>query len=63
MAGRSGRVLDRISIYTNKKSFSYGGNGGAAFNVSILPSGFQVLVFFGKSGSLIDQIGFYIHTL
>jgi hypothetical protein len=62
IAGRSGRYLDRLTIYTNKKTFSHGGSGGSAFNVSIPPSGFQILGFFGRSGALIDRIGFHIHT-
>lgn len=63
VSGKSGSKLDRLTIITNKKSFTYGGNGGSSFNISIPPSGFHVLGFFGRSGSKIDNIGFYIHTL
>lgn len=63
ISGRSGRLLDRISVITNKKSFTHGGNGGSEFNVPIPPTGFQILGFYGRSGRLIDRIGFYIHTL
>ncbi|WP_199852634.1 jacalin-like lectin [Aquimarina sp. Aq78] len=63
IAGRSGSRLDRLTIYTNKKTFTHGGNGGSYFNAAIPPSGFQILGFFGRSGSEIDRIGFYVHTL
>jgi hypothetical protein len=61
MGGRSGAYIDRLSIYTNLKSFSYGGNGGSAFFVSAGSN--QILGFFGRSGAYIDQIGGYVYTL
>ncbi len=63
ISGRSGSRLDKLTIYTNKKTFTHGGNGGAYFNAAIPPSGFEILGFFGRSGSNIDRIGFYVHTL
>ena len=61
VAGRSGKHLDRLIIYTNYKSFGYGGNGGSVFNAGV-PAGYQFLGFWGRSGSLVDQIGFYVYT-
>lgn len=61
VSGRSGGLLDRLTIHTNRKSFSYGGNGGTPFYVSV-PYGYQVLGFWGRSGGVIDQIGFYVYT-
>ena len=58
VAGRSGSRLDKLSIYTNKKSFSYGGNGGSSF-VFQPPYGNRIRGFYGRSGSEIDRIGFY----
>lgn len=63
ISGRSGSRLDKLTIYTNKKTFTHGGNGGSYFNASIPPSGFEILGFYGRSGSNIDRIGFYVHTL
>lgn len=61
IAGRSGTYLDRLTIYTNYKSFSYGGNGGAAFYAGA--GNAQILGFYGGAGSFVDRIGAYIYTL
>lgn len=59
--GRSGGLLDQLTIYTNRKVFAYGGSGGTPFYAQI-PVGYQVLGFWGRSGWYIDQIGFYVYT-
>jgi hypothetical protein len=59
IAGRSGSAVTLLSVYTNKKSFTYGGDGGNPFYAQV-PSGYQHLGFWGKSSNRIDQIGFYV---
>lgn len=61
IAGRSGNILDRLTIYTNLQSFSYGGNGGSAFYAGAGAA--QILGFYGGSGTLVDRIGAYIYSL
>lgn len=58
VAGRAGSRIDRLSIYTNKKSFSYGGNGGTYFAFQP-PYGTRIRGFHGRSGNEINRIGFY----
>jgi hypothetical protein len=60
--GRSGNYLDHLYIWTNKKSLSYGGNGGSYFQYVTPSSYYQILGFFGGSGVYIDRIGFYIYS-
>lgn len=62
ISGRSGSRLDKIAIVTDQKSFTYGGSGGTPFSVGTLPSNYQILGFYGRSGSEIDQIGFFVYT-
>ncbi len=60
--GRSYSLLDHLYIWTNKKSLSYGGNGGNYFQYVTPSSYYQILGFFGGSGSYIDRMGFYIYS-
>lgn len=67
VSGRYGTAYNRITIHqlsftTNYKTFTYGGNTGTAFSISTLPSDYQILGFYGRSGDEIDQIGFYVYT-
>lgn len=61
IAGRSGNLLDRLTIYTTAQTFSYGGNGGAAFYAGAGTA--QILGFYGGSGTYVDRIGAYIYSL
>lgn len=60
VVGRSGDLLDNIAFLTEdprgvRRTYGpFGGNGGAAFIVNADVNG-----FFGRSGSLIDAIGFF----
>lgn len=58
--GRSGALLDQIKFTTNRgRVFGpYGGNGGAPFSVDFSKDKLALLCFYGRSGSLIDQLGF-----
>jgi hypothetical protein len=60
IGGRSGTYLDRLTIYTTYKSFSYGGNGGAAFYAGAGTA--QILGFYGGAGTYVDRIGAYLYT-
>jgi hypothetical protein len=60
VSGRSGWVVDRLSVRTNFKTFTYGGTGGNAF-VAEVPPGYQILGFWGRAGIYLDQIGFYAY--
>lgn len=60
--GRSYSYLDHLYIWTNKKSLSFGGNGGNYFQYVTPNSYYQILGFFGGSGSYIDRMGFYIYS-
>ena len=60
--GRSGNYLDHLYIWTNKKSLSFGGYGGSYFQYVTPSSYYQILGFFGSSGSYIDRMGFYIYS-
>jgi hypothetical protein len=60
IAGRSGTYLDRLTIYTNAKSFSYGGNGGTAFYAGTNNS--QILGFYGGAATYVDRIGAYVYS-
>ena len=60
--GRSYSLLDHLYIWTNKKSLSYGGNGGNYFQYVTPAGNYQILGFFGGSGSYIDRMGFYIYS-
>ena len=62
IGARSGALVDRLTFYTNRKWFSYGGNGGSAFFAGV-PAGYQILGFYGGSGAYIDRIGFWVYTL
>lgn len=61
VVGRSGTFLDNIAFLTedrqgNRRTHGpFGGNGGAQFIVNRKVNG-----FFGRSGSLIDQLGFFV---
>jgi hypothetical protein len=60
--GRRGQYLDHLYIWTNKKTLSYGGYGGTYFQYVTPSSYYQILGFFGGSGTLIDRIGFYVYS-
>jgi hypothetical protein len=60
ISGRSGLAVTRLSVYTNKKSFTYGGTRGNPFYAQV-PSGYQHLGFWGRSSTRVDQIGFYVY--
>ncbi|HEX8238491.1 MAG TPA: jacalin-like lectin [Allosphingosinicella sp.] len=61
VVGRSGTYLDNIAFLTEdprgerRTHGPFGGNGGAQFIVNRKVNG-----FFGRSGTLIDQIGFFV---
>jgi hypothetical protein len=61
VVGRSGTYLDTIAFLTEDPGGTrrthgpFGGNGGAQFIVNRKVNG-----FFGRSGSLIDQLGFFV---
>lgn len=61
VVGRSGTYLDNIAFLTEdrqgvRRTYGpFGGNGGAQFIVNRKVNG-----FFGRSGSLIDQLGFFV---
>lgn len=61
IVGRSGDLLDNIAFLTEdpqgvRRTYGpYGGPGGAQFIVNADVNG-----FFGRSGSLIDQLGFFV---
>ena len=56
--GRSGSLIDSLTITTNKKAYGpYGGNGGAPFG-PIPAEG--VGGFFGRFGAYLDAIGVFI---
>jgi hypothetical protein len=58
ISGRSGNMLDSLTILTNKRSSPiYGGPGGRRdFKIEI-PSGNQAVGFIGRSGNQLDAIG------
>ncbi|MED1663492.1 jacalin-like lectin [Brevibacillus laterosporus] len=59
ITGRTGSRVDQLTITTNKRTYgSYGGNGGSPFEIDAANIG----GFFGRSGSEIDAIGFFIPT-
>lgn len=60
ITGRTGWYVDYLKFYTNKKTFSFGGSGGSSFIASI-PSGYQILGFYGRAASNLDKIGFHIY--
>jgi hypothetical protein len=62
VGGRSGQYVDHLYIWTNKKTLSYGGYGGYYFQYVLPSSYYQVLGFWGGSGSYIDRIGFYMYS-
>ncbi len=62
VSGRCGTYLDRLSIYTNVKSFTYGGRGGRPFYAQV-PDGFQILGLWGTANVYVNRIGFYVYTL
>jgi hypothetical protein len=56
ISGRAGRYVDQISITTNLRTYGpFGGNGGDVWS---FPSS-TIGGIFGRSGQLIDQIGFF----
>jgi hypothetical protein len=57
--GRSGSLLDQVQFFLNSGRVSpvYGGNGGNPFTENRANS--VVKSFFGRSGSQVDQLGFY----
>jgi hypothetical protein len=58
---RSGSEVDKIIFYTSAgRTIGGGGTGGKAATVTP-PAGYtKIIGFFGRSGSRMDQIGFYI---
>ena len=56
--GSYGTYLNSISFYTStgKVYGPYGGSGGLQFRVQA-PDGYEIVNFFGRSGSYIDSLG------
>lgn len=61
ISGRTEHHVIRLKFTTNKKIFSVGGKRGDKFTTN-LQINEQILGFKGKSGRLIDQIGFYVYS-
>ena len=54
--GRSGSEVDQLGLFTNfGRIFGHGGCGGDSFVVN----GCEVRGIFGKSGNVVDSIGFH----
>lgn len=62
ISGKSSNVINQLGFVTNKKSFTYGEYVGEGFYASVPPN-HQLLGFWGKAGTLLDQLGFYVFTL
>jgi hypothetical protein len=55
--GRSGRLVDQLTVKTDKKTYGpYGGSGGEPFSEERLGT---VGGFLGRSGRYVDQVGLY----
>ncbi len=65
----NGTYVNRLRFYTRKtgsastfRILTYGGPDGNPFYAEV-PPGYQLFGFWGKAGSLVDNIGFYGYTL
>lgn len=57
VSGRSGSNVDQLTFVTNKRTYGpYGEGGGTPWEITTTA---KLVGFFGRSGSLIDQIGFF----
>ena len=58
---RTGGLVDSLKFITNKgkESPKFGGNGGGE-RIYTIPKGWKLMGIYGKSGRLLDRIGFYI---
>jgi hypothetical protein len=64
LSGRYGQYVDSVVFTTNKRtSMQYGGNGGNTSYTLAAPSGYEIVGFCGRSGSLVDAIGIVIRKL
>nr|AYM54441.1 ricin B lectin [Phaselicystis flava] len=62
ITGRCGKLLDRISITTNLRTFGpFGGADGSEFAIRSLPMQ-PIVGLFGRSGQKIDAIGAFYQT-
>jgi len=67
ITGKTGKYVNSIRIYTNKKtSPTYGlgkgdWSGGRSFTITA-PSGKEIVGFYGRSGKYVDAIGAVIRT-
>ncbi|EAY99840.1 hypothetical protein OsI_21834 [Oryza sativa Indica Group] len=59
ISGTFTNVVTNLQIVTNVTTYNFGQGGGTAFSLP-LQSG-SVVGFFGRSGTLVDSIGVYVH--
>lgn len=59
ITGRSGSRLDQVKFTLNsgRESIAYGGDGGSPFTIKV--DGSVLKAFYGRSGSEVDELGFY----
>lgn len=58
---RTSNVVNRITIYTDNKSFAHGGYGGS-YRAYFTDPGEQVLGFYGKSGTYLNKLGGVLYS-
>lgn len=64
ISGSYGGKVDSILFGTNKRtSKEYGGEGGCAHYSYEAPEGYEIVGFYGRSGSLIDAVGIVLSKL
>lgn len=64
IGGKYGNNIDKLWIKTNKgRTQEWGGNGGNVDFTYVVPDGWMIISFWGRSGKYLDAIGVYYQNI
>ncbi len=63
ISGRRDNAIHSLNIVTNKKTRTYGGNGGSENFIYSTPDNIEIAGFFGRSGKYINALGVHYRII